>query len=92
MSPLDRRSEAYRHIAAEAATHHPPPVRRQSLLTLPNILTFMRLIMVPVIIWLWESSWRYAPITAAVVFIAASLTDWLDGYLARKVRHRRIGV
>ncbi len=46
----------------------------------------MRLVMVPVMFLLWELEWRFSPITAGVVFIAAALTDWLDGYLARRVR------
>lgn len=84
ISPLDRRSEAYRHIAAEVASHQPQPAR-QKLLTIPTTLTLFRLAMVPVVIFLWETQWQYSPITAAIVFIAASITDWLDGYLARRV-------
>jgi hypothetical protein len=49
------------------------------------VLTFMRLVMVPIMLILWELEWRYSPITAAIVFIAAALTDWLDGFLARQV-------
>lgn len=84
ISPLDRRSEAYRHQAAAVAEAEHLP-KRQKLLTIPNVLTLARLIMVPIIILLWEWSWRWSPITAALVFIGASLTDWLDGYLARRV-------
>lgn len=55
-------------------------------MNLPNKLTVLRVCMVPVfvVLMLWEglgSPGRYA---AAVVFILASLTDWFDGYLARK--------
>ncbi len=87
LSPLDRRSEAYKHIAAQV---HPPrpqqQPKRQPLLTLPNVLTFVRLVMVPIVIALWELEWRFSPITVGVIFILAALTDWLDGYLARTVR------
>jgi len=88
ISPLDRRSEAYRHAAAEVATKHPPPpaLRRQPIMTLPNVLTFIRLIMVPVMLALWEVPWRYSPVVCAIMFIGASLTDWLDGYLARRLK------
>lgn len=87
ISPIDRRSETYRHIAAEVAAKHPEVVVRvrQPILTIPNILTFLRLIMVPVLMLLWEMEWRYSPITGAAVFIGAALTDWLDGHLARRV-------
>ncbi|GFH10306.1 uncharacterized protein HaLaN_05595 [Haematococcus lacustris] len=84
LSPLDRRSETYRHLAA--AHRSPQPPVRQPILTLPNVLTFVRLVMVPVTLVLWELQWQFAPITAAIVFIAAALTDWLDGYLARRLK------
>lgn len=52
----------------------------------PNKLTVLRMILVPVFVavllgdWLGEASkW-----TALVIFVLASITDWLDGYLARK--------
>ena len=50
-------------------------------INLPNILTFMRLLLIPVTIVLIlqdEMVWAFA------VFIAACLTDLLDGYIARK--------
>lgn len=47
ISPLDRRSEAYRHAAAEVVAKKPVPtaLKRQSIITLPNVLTFARLVM-----------------------------------------------
>lgn len=61
---------------------HPEP---EPLLTAPNVLTMLRVVLVPVFVCLWFSSAHYAPAAAALVFIAASITDWLDGYLARLV-------
>ena len=55
-------------------------------LSLPNILTSMRIVMIPILVVLFyflDVEWRY--IAAAVVFTIASITDWLDGYLARKL-------
>lgn len=53
----------------------------KKLLNTPNILTIIRMIFVPVVIVLLLYVSRIA---ACVVFVVASLTDWLDGYLARK--------
>ena len=50
-------------------------------MNLPNKLTVIRMIMVPIVmsLLLFEM-----PIIAAVVFAIASITDFLDGYIARK--------
>ncbi len=50
--------------------------------TIPNVLTMLRLALVPVFIVLFFQGQRKI---ALVVFIIASLTDLLDGYLARKL-------
>ncbi len=51
----------------------------------PNILTSLRIAMIPVLVivfYLAPVEWRY--LASAIVFSVASVTDWLDGYLARK--------
>jgi CDP-diacylglycerol--glycerol-3-phosphate 3-phosphatidyltransferase len=51
----------------------------------PNILTSLRIAMIPVLVivfYLAPMEWRY--LLSAIVFSIASITDWLDGYLARK--------
>ena len=50
-------------------------------MNLPNKLTTMRMLLVPVFIILYLMDYRVA---AVVVFIVASFTDYLDGHLARK--------
>ena len=59
-------------------------------LNAPNLVTFSRIVLIPVIIgifyvpdaWLSEHGRNIA---ATGVFIFAGITDWLDGYLARRL-------
>jgi CDP-diacylglycerol---glycerol-3-phosphate 3-phosphatidyltransferase len=53
-------------------------------LTLPTILTLFRIGMLPVIVIVFYAPFRGANIAASAVFIAAALTDWLDGWIARR--------
>jgi len=55
------------------------------LLSLPNILTLMRIVLIPVFILVFYLPFKDAHIVAAIIFALASFTDWLDGYLARKL-------
>tara|TARA_A100001388_G_scaffold149511_1_gene111108 strand:- start:1503 stop:2093 length:591 start_codon:yes stop_codon:yes gene_type:complete len=55
-------------------------------LSLPNLLTGFRILMIPVLVlafYLLPMDVRY--LAAAFVFSIASLTDWLDGHLARSM-------
>ncbi len=52
-------------------------------MNLPNFLTILRLFMVPAFVFLYFCG-EQGPYWAAAVFVTASLTDVLDGYLARK--------
>jgi len=59
-------------------------------LSLPNILTWFRILMIPVLVTLFylPESWLSAAdrnLFACVIFTAAAITDWLDGYLARRL-------
>ncbi len=54
-------------------------------MNLANLTTFLRVILIPPIVGLYVSSLPQAHLYAAAVFAVASLTDWLDGYLARKL-------
>lgn len=55
-------------------------------ITLPTWVTLSRLIAVPIIFGLfaWQDS-ELSRLIALIVFAIAALTDWLDGYLARKL-------
>jgi CDP-diacylglycerol--glycerol-3-phosphate 3-phosphatidyltransferase len=54
------------------------------MLTLSNRLTLFRIALTPVFVFLLFSSDSFARIALIFVFCIASLTDWYDGYLARR--------
>lgn len=61
-----------------------PSERKAPLWTAPNVLTFFRVALVPVIVYLLTDPGRLAGFLAALLFFVACLTDYFDGYLARK--------
>ena len=59
-------------------------------LNLPNLLTWLRILLIPLFvgIFYFDKSWVSIPnqnLVATVIFTAAAITDWLDGWLARKL-------
>lgn len=52
---------------------------------LPNILTLLRILLIPIFILVFYLPFSWAHSVAAIIFALASFTDWLDGYLARKL-------
>lgn len=52
-------------------------------LNIPNILTLLRIAIIPVIVLMFYLPYDWARPASAWIFAAAALTDWLDGYLAR---------
>ena len=54
-------------------------------LNLPNSLTLARIVMIPVfgLVFLLPVGWAH--VAAALIFALAAVTDWLDGYLARRL-------
>jgi CDP-diacylglycerol---glycerol-3-phosphate 3-phosphatidyltransferase len=55
-------------------------------LNVPNLLTVLRIVLVPVLVVALLGSTPHGDVLAAVVFALASLTDFVDGYIAR-ARH-----
>jgi len=58
-------------------------------LNLPNLLTWLRIILIPLFvgIFYFEKSWVSTAnqnLVATVIFVAAAVTDWLDGWIARR--------
>lgn len=59
-------------------------------LNLPNLLTWLRILLIPLVIGVFylPAGWlsqREANLLATLFFIVAAVTDWLDGYLARRL-------
>lgn len=60
-------------------------------LNIPNLLTWGRILLIPLFVgvfyfphhWLVPAEQN---LTATVIFVVAALTDWLDGYLARRLQ------
>lgn len=52
---------------------------------LPTYLTLLRIALVPILVLVFYSSWQYVHLACTVIFVIAGFTDWLDGYLARKM-------
>jgi len=48
-------------------------------------LTWIRIAAIPMVVIIFMLPWTWAKPTAAVIFTLAGLTDWLDGYLARRL-------
>jgi cardiolipin synthase len=60
------------------------------LVNVPNVVTFSRIVLIPLLIGLYylPDSWLSPPaknLSATIVFVVAAMTDWLDGYLARRL-------
>lgn len=51
----------------------------------PNILTLLRIIIIPIFVVIFFLPFVWAHYLAAVLFAVACFTDWLDGFLARKL-------
>jgi CDP-diacylglycerol--glycerol-3-phosphate 3-phosphatidyltransferase len=54
-------------------------------LNLPNVITVTRILLIPVFIGLYMVQQDWSILAASVLFALAALTDWLDGYLARRL-------
>ncbi len=54
--------------------------------TVPNIITLFRVILIPIFVTVYFLDWRWAHEAGAFIFWLAAITDWFDGYLARKLQ------
>jgi CDP-diacylglycerol--glycerol-3-phosphate 3-phosphatidyltransferase len=53
---------------------------------LPTNLTLLRIALIPLLTVVFYLPWHYTNVACMLIFLAAGITDWLDGYLARKMK------
>jgi cardiolipin synthase (CMP-forming) len=97
----EARLAASLHNAAFASA--PPPLtgarqtatrqlfaHRPMFLTVPTLLTWARIAAIPLIVGVYYLDWDMATknLVATLMFMVFAATDWLDGYLARKLNQQ----
>lgn len=55
------------------------------LFNLPNLLTYLRILLIPLLVLVYYLPYRHAHALAMLLFVLAAVTDWLDGYFARRL-------
>jgi CDP-diacylglycerol--glycerol-3-phosphate 3-phosphatidyltransferase len=62
------------------------------MINIPNTLSLVRIGLIPVFIYVYYLPYDWSHIAATALFALASITDWFDGYLARKLgQQSRLG-
>lgn len=54
-------------------------------MNLPTLLTLLRITLIPVLVVVFYLPFEGMRVLAAAIFLLAAITDWLDGYLARRL-------
>ena len=54
-------------------------------INIPNALTILRILLIPVLVIVFYLPFKNHLLVAAAVFAVAAITDWFDGYLARRL-------
>lgn len=78
-------NKANGRISPEKKKHLNQQHKSSKLLTLPTILTLARVASIPVFICTFYVNDWWGTAATTSIFVAAAITDWLDGYLARKM-------
>ena len=61
-----------------------PPRRLSEVFNLPNILTFLRILLVPILVVVLLTKFEGKEFVGLGLFLVAALTDFLDGFIARR--------
>lgn len=77
------------HVPGDNSTQGPEDGKKRGtnnpIMSIPTVLTILRVCAIPPVVYLVQFPDPSAAAWATTVFVAASITDWLDGYLARKM-------
>ncbi len=57
-----------------------------NLVNFPNCLTLIRIALIPILVLFYYLPWQYSSFFCAFIFVFAAITDWLDGFIARKYK------
>ena len=82
--PRPERAKKVRRVRPPRAPIAPRRSIREDAINLPNLLTMLRVVMIPIVLWLVYDGRPVMNYWAAWVYAAAAATDALDGWLARK--------
>jgi CDP-diacylglycerol--glycerol-3-phosphate 3-phosphatidyltransferase len=58
--------------------------------TMPNLLTLLRIVLIPVLVVVFYLPGNWVRLLAAAIFALAAVTDWLDGFLARRLKQQSV--
>lgn len=58
---------------------------REDAVNLPNLLTMLRIVLIPVVLWLITVGTPAGSFWAAMVYSVSAITDFIDGWLARRM-------
>jgi len=53
--------------------------------SIPTILTYLRIVLIPIFVMVFFMPYEWVNVAVTAIFGLAAVTDWLDGYLARKL-------
>lgn len=61
-------------------------MREDDHMSVPNFITLLRISLIPIFVIVFYLPFHWSYMGSAIIFAVAALTDWLDGYLARKLQ------
>src|SRR4051812_6882667 len=83
----DKERKKAERVAKKAAKRagKKPSVLLQEFWNVPNMLTVARMLIIPLFVWFTYDADPWYSLMAALLFVIASVTDIIDGWLARKM-------